>query len=141
MKQIFIFSFVMLFANSVLANSGLFKLDLEEVVIELQEVYQLEQFVMENEGITFSDLATIDHPLVQQQTAISQIAMKTQSGPFGLPPFFWGCFAGPVGILIVYVLGGNDMDQARAAFWGCVIAALIVPVLQIFFVLGQLAAI
>jgi hypothetical protein len=137
MKQIFIFLFAMLFANSVLAASGLFELDLEEVVIELQEVYQLEQFVLENEGITFRDLATIDHPLVQQQTAISQIAMKTQSGPFGLPSFLWGCLAGPIGILIVYVLGGNDMDQARAAFWGCVLAIILVPFLQILLVLSQ----
>ena len=41
-------------------------------------------------------------------------------GPVDIPSFIWGCVAGPVGVLVVYLVT-EDNDETKKALLGCIL--------------------
>lgn len=85
---------------------------------------ELDSYVSQNEGVTYSDLKNSGSDLISGISDISAPMGMSGDGelPLGIPAFWWGCILSWVGILIVYLVTDNDRDQVKKAFKGCLIA-------------------
>lgn len=118
------------------ANEGteVFEFNEQEVNEELQQLTQLETYVLSNEGITLDEVTTSKSKLIEGLTLEpNSIATITAKGglPANIPAFWWGFCLGWVGLLLVYILTDNDRPQVKSAFTGCVVATAIYVVLYV----------
>lgn len=114
---------------SAMAEADLFEVDYNEVAASLTEVTELENFVVENEGVTYSELVAQGSMLVANISEHAQMSAdanrRKSNTALGIPSFLWGCILGWVGILIVYLVT-EDRDETKKALWGCIANGLVV---------------
>ncbi|MBN1388732.1 MAG: hypothetical protein JW965_09815 [Bacteroidales bacterium] len=108
-------------------EESVFTLDQNALDAALSELNELDNYLAQNEGVTYSDLEAAGSELI---TNISDIAAPmgiAQDGDplLGIPPFWWGCVLGWVGWLLVYVLTDKDKVLTKQAFHGCLISSAI----------------
>jgi hypothetical protein len=118
------------FGFAATASTDLFDVDYNEVTNALTEVTALEQFVTENEGVTYAELAENNSILIANITDGTQLANDLQEPPLGIPSFLWGCILGWVGIAIVYFVS-EDRDETKKALYGCLAWTVVVVVYYI----------
>lgn len=115
----------LLLTNLVFASNGdLFQIDKEKINQEMAQLNELESFVLQNQDITYDDMLEAGNLLVMNLNTESSTMMPGMINTPILPPFWWGCILGPVGVLLVWILE-DDPPQTKSAFWGCLISTLI----------------
>jgi hypothetical protein len=97
---------------------SVFQLDDASLNFAMQELNELESYLNLNEGVTYSDVAKNASELVLNVSSSPAPAGGSED-PLGIPSFLWGCVLGWVGILIVYLVSDEDMDETKKALWGC----------------------
>jgi hypothetical protein len=105
------------------ASNNLFDVDYAEVTNALTEVAVLEQFVLENEGVSYAEIAENNGVLITNITQGTTITNSLQDGPAGIPSFVWGCLFGILGIAFVYFVE-EDSDETKKAFYGCLVGGV-----------------
>jgi len=103
---------------------------LNEAMAELNE---LDQFLSENESVTFADLEASGSDLILNvDNSTSPLGMDQENEPpLGIPSFLWGCILGILGILLVYILTDGDKSETRKALWGMLIWVGVVIILNV----------
>jgi len=93
---------------------------LNEAMMELNE---LDEFLIDNAGVTFTDLESSGSELiVGVENSTAPLGMSSDSEPpLGIPSFLWGCILGLVGILLVYILTDGDKVETKKALWGMLV--------------------
>lgn len=130
-----LFTFFAFFAKAENA-SDLFSYDENKVKTELSELSQLESFVLQNEGITLSEIN--ENRLINSSLynfSITSIYKPDQTfAPGGIPSFWWAfvlCSVGaytlyglavvPIAIAVVYLSTSGDMNETKKALWGSLV--------------------
>lgn len=92
--------------------------------IEFAKINELENFVLNNQGITLEKLKAEKSELVDNFTleTSSSYFIHDTTELFGIPPFLWGCCLGVIGILFVYILTDKDKAATQKAVIGCAVA-------------------
>jgi hypothetical protein len=118
-----------------------FSFDEEMLFAELAELNELDAFIETTEGLTFSDLEKEGSLLIANMDNAAAPMGMAEGGepPLGIPSFLWGCVFDVVGLVIVYIMTENDMDETKKAMWGCV-ASTAVGVVLYMVVWGAWAA-
>ena len=113
-------------------------LSLDEQALDqaMAELNLLDDYLNENEGVTFSDLQNMGSELIANFTDVAAPMGASQEGdlPLGIPAFWWGCILGWVGLLLVYIFTDNDKEQVKKAFNGCLIGTGVSVLLYVLYV-------
>ena len=136
MKSISVFMALVLLTSQTLSlsakTSKVFLASLDESVLVLDvsaldeamsELNELDEYLNDNAGTTFTDLQSAESELivgVENSTAPLGMAEENEP-PLGIPSFLWGCILGIIGILIVYIITDGDKDETKKALWGMLI--------------------
>lgn len=136
MKSISVFMALVLLTSQTLSlsakTSKVFLASLDESVLVLDEsaldeamseLNDLDEYLNDNAGTTFTDLQSADSELimgVENSTAPLGMAEENEP-PLGIPSFLWGCILGIIGILLVYIITDGDKDETKKALWGMLI--------------------
>lgn len=93
---------------------------LNEAMTELNE---LDEYLNDNEGVTFTELESSDSELIQKMdNSTAPLGVdRANEPPLGIPSFLWGCILGIVGILLVYILTDGDKSETKKALWGMLV--------------------
>jgi len=98
-------------------------LDEETLNEAMAELNELDEYLNDNEGVTFADLESSGSELilnVDNSSAPLGVDQENEP-PLGIPSFLWGCILGVVGILIVYIITDGDKDETKKALWGMLV--------------------
>lgn len=89
----------------------------------LLELNELDEFLSDNSGVTYTDLKAADSELIiGVDNSTAPLGMSSDSEPpLGIPSFLWGCILGIVGILLVYILTDGDKMETKKALWGMLV--------------------
>lgn len=133
MKKFVTMTLAILITSALFANSQeMFKIDETVMNTELQELYQLENFLV-GKDLTFSSLADEDYFLSKNIIGTTN-GLHTIIGlsepPLGISSFLWGFCLGIPGIAIVYFVS-EDSDETKKALWGCVAGSLLYTVVYV----------
>ena len=108
-----------LFSNSVFSsNAELFSYDESAMQNEFSELVVLENYVLQNEGTTYTELS------IQQPQLVSSLNLSCPSPlnmAFGIGDMKWGAFAWgllccPVGFFLV-ILDDDEDSDSKISFW------------------------
>jgi hypothetical protein len=110
--------------QSIAGNGDLFTYDKEKVNTEMAQLNMLEDVLIQDANLTYTDLLEVDNSLVANLDYSSNAMMAGMSAGPVIPSFWWGCLFGPIGVLVVYLVE-EDRDETRSAIWGCVISAVL----------------
>lgn len=123
-----LYTAVSLFATS---TEKLFTYDEQAISAEFQELTQLEHYVLENEGITITEMIEKNHPLVFHNSLnLNSTCSSTFSDD--VPAFCCGCCLGPVGVALVYLATDGDVSEVSESIIGCMVPVAISVVAAIF---------
>tara|TARA_Y100001934_G_C12292809_1_gene745736 strand:- start:486 stop:935 length:450 start_codon:yes stop_codon:yes gene_type:complete len=116
------FSFQDLKADS----RDMFNFEIDEVNTELAQVEELDQYLDQNENVSFAELQATNSALVANVSdqAMMSPAMAKRHRVLGIPSWIWGCVFGVAGVAIVYFVSENK-DETKEALWGCVGASVV----------------
>jgi len=122
-----LFAIGLIASSQVFAGDGeLFCYNKNAVNTEFAELNAIEDFVLQNNGITLSEMKASNSDFTNSLPTFSFISTSViYGGPIGIPSFVWGCILGPVGILAVYLLADDPSSEARKALWGCILGTLL----------------
>lgn len=127
MKTIFTFVIIFMFGlSSFASNADLFKLDYNAVQEEFSELNAIVEIIKANPETTYSSLAVTNAGLVESANLLPDAAMPLANAEhvLGIPPFWWGCVFGVVGVGIVYFLTDQNSGEAKKALWGCAVSTI-----------------
>lgn len=133
-KLLLSFTLVFFAGFSILANDAdLFKLDYNAVQAEFTELNQLATMVTTNTDLTYSSLLLTNGNLVTSLRLVPESLLPdgTKNPVLGIPSFLWGCGLGVVGMLVVYIVSDQNMDETKKALWGCLTWTAVVVVLDL----------
>ena len=107
-------------------QAELFSYDQNALEVEMADLSSLENFVLENPGVSLSDLVASENELVSGITKTSAFfgIESMNDKALGIGGFWWGCCLGPLGILVVWLVA-DDPAETRSSLIGCVINALL----------------
>jgi hypothetical protein len=111
-------------ANSMASQTDLFSYDAVTIDNQMAQLDQLEGYVLNNPGITLKEMATAGNSLctlVTDPNGISGFTLINEN-VLGVPSFLWGCVFGPVGIILVYLVGEKDKAETKKASTGCLVS-------------------
>jgi hypothetical protein len=142
-----IMAFALLFVQTVVyANAPVINpkavSSIDETVFELNEtalnealseLNELDAYLDVNQNATYQDVAQKANHLVLNVSPTP--SPMGGDSPLGIPSFLWGCVFGVLGILLVYLMTDNDMDETKKALWGCLAGTAIILVVN-FALLG-----
>ena len=134
-----LFAGFLISTTCVASDADLFSFDEQKIENELSQISQLEAFILQNEGTTYSDLLMTENQITGNLSYANSGFMNFAmlEPPLGIPSFLWGFCFGAVGMLVVYVVS-EDRDETMKALWGCVAGTVIWTV--IYFVAFAAAA-
>ncbi len=114
-------------------DESVFNLDEDALSAAMNELNELENYLVMNEGTTYNDLVIADSELIANLSDSSSPMGMAQEGeaPLGIPAFLWGCVLGWVGLLVVYVITDNDRAQVKKALTGCLVSTAVSVVLYV----------
>ncbi len=128
MKKIIVLaSLTLLIAGTSMAGqTGLFSYNQEAVEVAMNDLTSLENFVLENPGVSLSDMIASENELVAEMTHSSSyygFDMMNDKA-LGIGGFLWGCCLGPIGVLVVWLVA-DDPAETKRSLIGCVVNALL----------------
>jgi hypothetical protein len=128
MKKLVLFvSFALFLVGSSMAGQAeLFSYNQEAVEIEMASLSSLEDFVLENPGVSLSTMVASENELVTTMAKTTGFygLESMNDRVLGIGGFWWGCCLGPVGVLVVW-LGADDKGELKSSIIGCVISTLL----------------
>jgi len=107
-------------------QAGLFSYNQEAVELEMAGLTSLENFVLENPGVSLSDMIASENELVTGMThsgSFYGFDMMNDKA-LGIGGFLWGCCLGPIGVLVVWLVA-DDPAETKKSMIGCVVNALL----------------
>ena len=117
---------LMIAGTSMAGQAGLFSYNQEAVEVEMNDLTSLENFVLENPGVSLSDMIASENELVADMTHSSSFygfdLMNEKA--LGIGGFLWGCCLGPVGVLVVWLVA-DDPAETKKSIFGCIVNALL----------------
>ena len=135
MKKLLLSITLVFFAGfSIFANDAdLFKLDYKAVQAEFTDLNQLATMVTANTDLTYSSLLVTNGNLVTSLRLVPESLLPdgTKNPVLGIPSFLWGCGLGVVGMVVVYIVSDQNMDETKKALWGCITWTAVVVVLDL----------
>ena len=108
------------------------ELTLDQVALDqaMSELNILDNYLAQNEGVTYSELQASGSDLITNiSDNASPMGMPAGDDLLGIPAFWWGCILGWVGLLLVYILTDNDKAEVKKALKGCIVSSLVGVVL------------
>lgn len=116
-KALLVFSFLLITISTFSTNP--FK---EPTSDELgfEELDALQIYLEANPN---ADLEKVYAPYLAERMEGQKTFLDTQEIDLIIPPFFWGCVLGVLGIILVYVLTDQDKDATKKALLGCIVTA------------------
>ena len=117
-------------------DESMFELDESVLSTAMYELNRLNNYITQNEGVTYEDLKLFDSALIENvSNSSAPMGMTNESeDPLGIPAFLWGCFLGWVGILLVYMITDNDKAQVKKALTGCLVAGGVYVVIGVVYI-------
>lgn len=106
-------------------DEEVFYLDQSALDLAFAELNELDAYLDENSGITYSAMEAAGSTLIANISDITAPFGQTDEGNeplLGIPAFWWGCVLGWVGLLLVYIMTDNDKTQTKKAFNGCLVS-------------------
>lgn len=98
-----------------------FRYDKDVLLEEFSDLNRLEQSVIDNGFLTFTEMQNQD--LIPAQFSDLNLTHSMMMDPaLGIPGFWWGCIFGPIGILAVYIISEKDEVETKRALTGCLVA-------------------
>ena len=121
---------IFLAAQGMATEPELFDFDKAAVNAAMSDLNQVENFVLQNEGMTLSQM---EQDGVFERTNLVKIAPLDGASiygepPLGIPSFLWGCIFGVVGLAIVYFIA-EDAEETKKALYGCIVGTVVSVVL------------
>lgn len=123
-------------------DESVFSYDQNSIDLALEELNELDNYLNLNTGLTYEDLHSVGNNLI---TNISDVAApfgqdeeEKSEVPLGIPAFWWGCFLGWIGILLVYIFTDNDKEQTGKAFKGFLVMLGTTTILSVIFIVAVL---
>ena len=117
-------------------DESAFYFDQESLNAAMHDLNELESYLDQNEGMTYSELLASGSELILNVSGSSSPLGMDQDKDelFGIPPFLWGCVLGWVGLLLVYILTDNDKELVKKAFTGCLVSTGVSIALYVVYV-------
>ena len=131
---------IFLFVGSSFADSpDLFSYDKSLVQTEMASLTDLEQYIMDNPGITLTALKEAENPIASSVSGTNYYSTMSmfEEKALGIGGFWWGCCLGPAGILVVYLVT-EDKEETRSSIIGCVVNGIIQTVAWLVYYLAIL---
>jgi hypothetical protein len=129
MKKLLLSVFLVLTASfTILANDAdLFKLDYNAVQSEFTQLNQLATMVTSNTDLTYSELLATNGNLVTSMRLVPESLLPdgTKNPVLGIPSFLWGCVFNVAGMVVVYLVSDQNMDETKKALWGCITSTVV----------------
>jgi len=106
--------------------------DESEIYAAFAEVSDLDQYLAQNEGVTYTDIDQENSTLLNGISSSTTLPFSASSDELvlGIPSFFWGCVFGWVGLLVVYLVLENK-EQTKKALYGCIASTVVGVVLYV----------
>jgi hypothetical protein len=129
MKKIVILASVLMLigvSRSIAGESDMFFYDAVAVENEMAQLVQLEGYVLDNPGITISEMTSLGNNLsllLSNPSETNGFNLLNEK-VFGIPGFLWGCVFNVFGVALVYFVG-QDKQETKMAIIGCVVAGLV----------------
>ncbi|MCD4695325.1 MAG: hypothetical protein K8S16_03705 [Bacteroidales bacterium] len=116
--------------QSYAGKASLFTFNEGKIKSELAEVNALENYLLQNDNMTYTDLLAGNNPFARNLSFGNEgfMGFSSYEPPLGIPSFLWGFCFGGIGILIVYVIT-EEKEETMKALWGCVASGVIWTVL------------
>lgn len=114
---------ILLLLTLVSAQCFAIEPELQQVNEEFGRLSQLEIQLEQNPELSIEEVVKA-FPELEGQMEISSSTFLTDGGngnTLGIPPFFWGCVFGLLGILAVYIISDNDKAATKKALIGCLV--------------------
>ncbi len=128
-KMLFVLIAVVAMNANLFASSYAEMASVDENYVEnvFSDLNQLENYVVNHQGVTLNQLKLAGNTLVQnvQNSPVGALGVLAINGepPLGIPSFLWGCVLGWVGILIVYLSTNGDKDEVQKSLIGCIVGS------------------
>ena len=120
-------------------DQSIFNLDEANLEIAMADLNQLDSYLLQHPEATYQDVVKDNASLVANVSAIAAPAGEN-NGPLGIPSFLWGCVFGVIGVLLVYLMTDNNMDETKKALWGCFTGTAVFVLLNFVVFAGASAA-
>lgn len=120
--------------SAVELDESVFSFDEALINNELNELNELDAYVEANDNVTFASLEDESSSLIANVSSSASpmgMAGGAEEPPLGIPSFLWGCVFGVVGLVVVYIMTEQDMDETKKAFWGCVVSSAVSVVIYL----------
>jgi hypothetical protein len=116
-------------------DETIFSLDENQLNSVMQDLTNLENYVVQNNGVTYDLLASTSNDLIKNvDNSSTPMGMDNDGGsPLGISAFLWGCVLGWVGLLLVYIITNNDKPQVKKALTGCLVGTGIYIVFYVIY--------
>ena len=137
--SVLILSFIFTVSAYAQKSNDLFEYDEQQIKTEFKQLNQIEQYVNSHEGVSADEMGTKTDLL--KNIEISKIAtfnVKDNTLPL-LPPFWWGCLLGGIGILLVYLIT-EDSNQTKRALTGCLVWGGVVALFYVVYAVAILSS-
>jgi hypothetical protein len=123
MKKTFFLTMCLLYLFTATSNTdGLFSFNKEELTAEMQDLQNLENYIVDNNGITFAELEENNSELLANVLSANSCPYSYQlllsDVPLGIPSFVWGLCCGFAGVGIVYFMT-EDREEVKKSLYGC----------------------
>lgn len=126
MKKILFLAILAISTLSMRASvADLFTVDNATISAEMSDLNTLESFVEMNQGVTLTDVQSMNsvltaNILTAEESPFSQASILRRGGdaPLGIPSFVWGLCLGVPGLAIVYFVA-DDKEETTKALYGC----------------------
>jgi hypothetical protein len=121
-KTIITFSalLILMMSSASASVADLFYIDDNHFYNEMASLTVLDEYVNQNEGITFSSIDATVFAELNLSSGIMNVMSFFGEPPLGIPSFLWGCVLGPFGILLTHLIA-EDRDETKKALIGCLV--------------------
>lgn len=125
--------------NNILENKVLVY-NQENINTTFEKLNEVEAFVEQNIEASFETIKDTDllKDIELDTNTLANVTKDTEL-PLNIPAFWWGCFLGGLGILLVYIIT-EDKEQTKKALYGCLTAGGVVAAIYIVLIAIGLSA-
>ena len=125
-KILFLYGLLSIITLQLKADgSDLFDVNEDQIQAEMNDLILLEQFILQNDGVTYHQLQIDNSDLITNITpdhsAVSS-ALGIHSPMSDVTGFLWGLCLGPFGVLIAWLI---DEDDLMMSVIGCLVSSAI----------------
>lgn len=143
MKKILFVAILAMSTFSMRASvADLFTVDNATISAEMTDLNTLESFVEMNQGVTLTDVQSMNSTLTSniltaEESPFSQASILRRGGdaPLGIPSFVWGLCLNVPGIAIVYFVA-DDKDETMKALWGCLASTALWVIVEVIYMVA-----